>query len=484
MNDVNRPLWQWSACDLAGATTRGDVSATEAVRSVLDRMHATNDVINAVVDDLSEAAIERAAGLDRRFDVQGPAGPLHGVPVTIKVNVDQEGRATTNGVTAFKDVIAPADAPVVRNLLKAGAIVIGRTNTPEFSFRATTVNDLYGATVNPWNHEMSSGGSSGGASAAALMGYAPINHGNDIGGSLRFPAFACGLSTVRPTLGRVPAYNPSAPEERPLLAQLMSVQGAICREVRDVRLAMRSMVAPDPRDPWHVPVPCDGQALSRPIKVAVTRQPLGYDIHPAIVDAVDRAADMLARAGYAVEAVDPPATREVAEAWIHNTYGEMELMMGEGIRAHGSDIIKRMFDDYYALEGISSPEELVRGMSDRTRLLRNWLLFLEDWPLVLTPFMMRPLYRLNEDAEGRAQLHDIFRASYYSFAMNYLGLPAAIAPTGLYEGLPVGVQLVSRRFREDLCLDAAQAIEAETGVMAQHYWAVERERGEDGKWHA
>ena len=469
----NQPLWQLSASEIAECIAAGEVSASDSVASVIERIDATNGEINAIVDDLRDAARTRAAELDRVFAKQGPVGPLHGVPVTIKENVDQSGRATPNGVAAFAEVIAPDDAPVVRNLLNAGAVVVGRTNTPEFSFRATTVNELHGATVNPWDHQMSSGGSSGGASAAALMGYAPINHGNDIGGSLRFPSFACGLSTVRPTLGRVPAYNPSAAEERPLLAQLMSVQGAICREVRDVRQAMRSLCVQDVRDPWHVPVPFDGPPLDAPIKVAVTQGPLGYPIDPAVTAAVDGAAAILDRAGYAVEAIDPPHLEEIGEAWMRNTFGEMELMLGDSIRTHGSPTINRIMGDYHALRGIASPEELVRGLSDRTRLLRDWLLFLEEWPLVLTPFMMRPLYRLNEDAEGREQVHDIFRASMYSYAINYLGLPAAIAPTGLHQGLPMSVQLVGRRFREDLCLDAAEAIEREVGVLAHRFWERE-----------
>jgi amidase len=172
--------------------------------------------------------------------------------VTIKENIDQKGHSTPNGVAALAKTLAPGDAPVVRNFRKAGAIPIGRTNTPEFSFRATTVNKLHGRTYSPWNDWASAGGSSGGASAGVMMGYGPLAHGNDIGGSLRFPAYACGAATVKPGLGRVPAYNPSAPEERGPLAQMMSVQGVIAREVRDVRLAMQSLVSYDPHDPWMV----------------------------------------------------------------------------------------------------------------------------------------------------------------------------------------------------------------------------------------
>ncbi|HCV20061.1 MAG TPA: amidase, partial [Gammaproteobacteria bacterium] len=180
--------------------------------------------------------------------------PLHGVPVTIKSNIDVAGKPTPNGLPAFKDLIAPADSPVVSNLKKAGAIIIGRTNTPELSMRLTTDNPLHGRTFNPWHENASPGGSSGGASAAAAAGFGPIHHGNDIGGSLRCPASNCGLSTLKPTFGRVPTYLPTAPVERGLLAQLMSVQGVICREVRDLRLAMKVLAQGDARDPFWMPV--------------------------------------------------------------------------------------------------------------------------------------------------------------------------------------------------------------------------------------
>jgi len=199
MADPNRPLWQWSACELADAIAARKVTAADAVGTAVARMRATNGKINAVVNDLGETALREAEAHDKVMSAGGPIGPLHGVPITIKENVDQKGCATPNGVVAFKDVIAPDDAPVVRNLRRAGAIIIGRTNTPEFSFRGTTVNELHGRTWNPWNATASAGGSSGGAAAAVMMGYGPIAHGNDIGGSLRWPAHCNGVVTIKPT---------------------------------------------------------------------------------------------------------------------------------------------------------------------------------------------------------------------------------------------------------------------------------------------
>mgnify|MGYP001555158024 FL=1 len=208
-----RPLWQYSAIELSQAISKGHVSSLECVESVVKRMRATNGHVNAVVDDLGDDALRQAEEHDRLLKSSGPIGPLHGVPVTLKENVDQKGRSTPNGVAALANLVAHDDSPSARSFKAAGAIIVGRTNTPEFSLRVTTDNELHGRTFNPWNNRASAGGSSGGAAAATMMGYGPLAHGNDIGGSLRIPSFCCGAATVKPGLGRTPAYNASAPVE-------------------------------------------------------------------------------------------------------------------------------------------------------------------------------------------------------------------------------------------------------------------------------
>jgi amidase len=166
-------------------------------------------------------------------------GPLHGVPVTVKINVDMCGHAITNGVVAFKDHRATDDSPVVANLRRAGAVIIGRTNTPAFSVRWFTENDQHGRTYNPWSRAHTPGGSSGGASSAVAAGMGAIAHGNDLAGSVRYPAYCTGVHGLRPSFGRVPAFLPSAKEERPLSMAMMSVQGPLARHVADLRLAGR-----------------------------------------------------------------------------------------------------------------------------------------------------------------------------------------------------------------------------------------------------
>lgn len=473
MSFPDKPLWQWSACELADGIRAGACSATEALESVLGRVAACNPGLNAIVYPCFEDARREAREADAAAARGEFRGPLHGVPFTIKENVDVAGMPTPNGVSAFESVVAPADAPLVRNLRDAGGILIGRTTAPEFSMRATTESPLHGRTRNPWHPEASPGGSSGGAGAAAAAGMGPLHHGNDIGGSLRFPAFANGVCTLKPTNGRVPVYNPSASAERGLLAQLMSVQGAICREVGDVRLATLVMMRGDPHDPWWVPVPFEGAPLPAPLRVAVTRNAHGYPMHPGITALVDRAAAALERVGYAVEEVEPPPITEPAAGWMSVALAEIRATLDPLARQHGSERVQQIFDWYYRMGKVAEGPAYLAGLAARTRMTRAWNVFLEAHPLVLTPFLMRPTYDWDYDAQGFEQTRDLFDAAIYSYGINYLSLPAGVLPVGLVEGLPAGVQIVGRRYREDLILDAMEAVEREVGTLHQVLWARE-----------
>ncbi len=469
-------IWQLSATELTALTRTGEISAEEAVQSSISRMEQVNPDLNAIVEDLSTEALERARMLDKtRQNGQGP-GPLHGVPVTIKVNVDQKGHATTNGVVSLKDVIAPDDAPVVANLQNAGAIVIGRTNTPEFSFRADTDNELYGRTHNPWGRHISPGGSSGGAGAAVMAGVGALAHGNDIGGSLRFPAAANGAVTVKPGLGRVPAWNPSQTAERGLLAQSMSVQGLITRTAQDLHLSMPSLIAPDPRDPFHVPVAWRGDDLDTPIKVAFTKNTFGYALHPEVEKALDTAKDALIEAGYEVEEVEPPNVFECGRNGYRALMGEVLTMMKADIEAAGSKTIQEIFGVYFQEFPPIVETEWVQMLAQRSHYAREWSLFMQDYPLVLSPFLPQPFFKPDRDTEGAEGVHEVLGCAVYSYSMNFLGLPAACVPARLAElpngPQPINVQIAARRWREDLAVDAAAAIEARVGSMAPALWAM------------
>ena len=468
------PLWQWSAAQIASATSEGSLTATDVTEAAIARMEQVNPDLNAVVENLADEAMAQAKALDAKT---GPKGPLHGVPVTIKINVDQKGHATSNGVPAFKDVIAPDDAPVVRNLKAAGAVVIGRTNAPEFSFRADTDNPLYGRTHNPWGRHVSAGGSSGGAGSAVMAGIGALAHGNDIGGSLRFPAAANGAVTVKPGLGRVPAFNPSQTVERGLLAQSMSVQGLIARSAADLHLSMPAIIAADPRDPFHVSLPWRGAPMEGPIRVAFARDDFGFGLQTDVVTALDKAASALSDAGYAVEPVEPPLARETGETGYRTLMGEVKALLGSDVRNHGSAQLNTIFDEYYRQFPPYEGDELLAKLAQRTHYARAWSLFLDDYPLVLTPFMLQPFFAPGRDTEGPAGVQDVLGCAQWSFIMNFLGLPAGLIPTHIADlpngPQPIGVQIAGRRWREDLIVDAMQAIEAVIPPVSDILWSVD-----------
>ena len=465
------PLWQLTATEIATATRQGTITATDAAESAIERMEAVNPDLNAVVESLAQSARAEANALDMS---DGPKGPLHGVPVTIKINVDQKGHATSNGVLAYKDIIARSDAPVVRNLKAAGAVVIGRTNTPEFSFRADTDNPLHGRTHNPWGRHVSPGGSSGGAGSAVMAGIGALAHGNDIGGSLRFPASANGAVTLKSGLGRVPAFNPSQNAERGLLAQSMSVQGLIVRTAADLQLSMPALIAADPRDPFHVPMPWQGEPLQAPIRVAVARDDFGFGLHPDVATALDKAASALSDAGYALEVAEPPLARETGEVGYRVLMGEVKELLYPDMKAHGSSELNRIFDEYFLAFPPFEGTELLTMMAQRTYYARAWSLFFEKYPLVLTPFMLKPFFSPGRDAQGPEGVRDALVGAHWSFIMNFLGLPAGNLPTHIAElpdgPIPIGVQIAGRRWREDLVVDAMQAIETVIPPTCNHLW--------------
>jgi amidase len=453
-------LWRWDAADLAQAIRTRAISARDAVSAALDRLAAVNPRINAIVETLGDEALAAATDADEQLRRGEPLGPLHGVPVTVKVNTDQRGHATTNGIVAFRDVIAPDDAPVAANLKKAGAIIIGRTNTPAFSWRWFTDNDLHGATLNPWNSAITPGGSSGGAAAALAAGIGAVAHGNDIGGSIRYPAYACGLAGIRPSFGRVPSFNPSAPEERPLSAQMMSVQGPLARRVRDLRLGLAAMAQFDPRDPWWVPAPLQGLPVARPIRVAVSADPGGLGVAPAVAAAIRQAAGWLAEAGYVVEEKEPPDFMAAVDAWRTILGTETRIGMLPMIEKYGDKAVRHMARYFDKLTPSLDLPSFAKALASRSTLLRAWMLFFEEYPLVLVPVSCEPPFPAGHDQGDDDTLDRLVTAQRAQFPPACLGLPGISVPTGIAAGLPMGVQLIAGRFREDLLLDAAEIIEA------------------------
>jgi amidase len=462
------PIWRWTAARMAEAIARREISAREAVASCVGRMHEVNGAINAVTVDLSAHALELADRADRAVARGDALPPLHGVPITIKENVDQAGAATTNGVVAYRDAVAREDHPVVANFGKAGAITIGRTNTPAFSMRLDTVNDLRGRTHNPWKRGITPGGSSGGAAASVAAGIVPIAHGNDIAGSVRYPAFCCGLAGLRPSFGRVAAFQPSQKAERPISAPLMSVQGPIARTVRDARLGFEAMAARDPRDPWWVPVPLDGPPLPKRFTVVGDAADLdGVAPSAPIARALEDAARWLLDAGYERVEARTPGFSAAARLWFEMHVPEFRHFMQADFERDGDDGIRVAMAHLAALAPDLKPADHLRALAQRTRLQREWWLALDRVPLVLAPVCAVPAYEVGFDLESEARTERVWRECATLMALPVLGLPGLAVATGVSDGVPVGVTIVAPRFREDLCFAAGEAIEARAGMVAR-----------------
>ena len=467
----NAPIWQWTAVQTAAAIRNGAISAEEAVKAHVERMHAVNPKLNAVVVDLSAEAVKAARAADRARAKGAELGPLHGVPITIKENVDYQGRPNPNGVPALMSLVAPSDSPVVRNLKKAGAIVLGLTNTPEFSFRAFTDNPLHGLTLNPWDEGITCGGSSGGAGAAVAAGIGTIGHGNDIGGSLRWPAHCNGVVTIKPTQGRIPAYNESATSERPMLAHLMSAQGPLTRSVADARLALAAMSQRDPRDPWWAPAPLEGPKPKGPIKVALAKIPEDMKVDVSVRAALTQAADDLQKSGYRVEEVEVPDINGVWQNWADILVTEEVVLLETYRLSMTSADFRTAWLGMRKGARILDQAGFMQAIAQRNAHIRRWQMFFETYPVILAPTTVQPTPGPREDTISEDRVFKFFHDEIrFISAINVLGLPGAVVPVSIHKGRPIGVQLIAGRYREDLALAAAEAIEKRAGMLVRHLW--------------
>jgi len=462
---MSEELWRWDTVRLAHAIRTRLVSSREAVAACLARLASVNPAVNAVVETLSEEALELAERADLELARGSPVGALHGVPVTTKINTDQKGCATTNGVAAFASLVAVEDSPSIANLRRAGAIVIGRTNAPEFSWCWFTDNELYGETVYPWNRQRTCGGSSGGAAAAVATGMCPLAQGSDFGGSIRHPAMCCAVAGLRPTLGRVPAFNATT-GDRPITAQFMAVHGPLARRVADLRLGLAAMAACDVRDPWWVPAPLCGPTPAKPVRVALLDSHRRPGLDAGIADALQMAASWLRDAGYVVEEPEAPSIEEASQLWSMLVLNEAKLAMISQINQYGSAAIRKVGDLMVAQAPHADFPSYLKALGRRATVLREWQLFLEQYPLILMPVCREPAFELGLDQKNDAAMGRIFEAVAPLLAPAVLGLPGVTVPTGVRNNVPIGVQLVAGRFREDLCLDAAEHIESRVGPLA------------------
>jgi amidase len=450
----------WSACRIAGEIRAGRLSARTAVRACLDRIEAVNPAINAVVQTVAERALEEAGRLDRMAGDGRFQGPLHGVPITIKDSLDTEGIVSTGGTLGRRDYVPPRDAPVVARLRDAGAILLGKTNTPELTLSGETNNLIYGRTCNPFDLERSPGGSSGGAAAIVACGGAALDLGSDTGGSIREPAHLCGIAGIKPTSGRTPRTGHIVDYTAGVLDSLTQI-GPMARYVEDLNLVLPLICGPDGRDPAVAPV-----ALGDPGAVDVADLRVAWFADNGIVspaDDIQRVVEATARrleqCGLRLAERLVPGMRELVDLSTGlreavNAGVIMRLLERHGTTQPGPDL-----DGYLSEEGLANANKLDPALMEAIDAARSHALSLfAEYDAILCPSahaLARP---------HRASHDDSFDDWSYVTIYNLLGWPGVTVRAGTAAaGLPVGVQIVAAPWREDIALALAARVEFEMG---------------------
>ncbi len=451
---------------MAGGVRNRSVSSTELVEAHLRRIAAANPRLNAFVEVFEEEARREAGRADEAL-ARGPvAGALFGVPASIKDSFDVAGRATRTGSLLRRDEVAREDSWAAARLRGAGAILLGKTSTPEFLYNFETDNHYVGPARNPWNRDLTAGGSSGGEAAAIAAFCSPGGVGSDGGGSIREPAHFCGICGLKPTPGRVPATG-----HWPLIgypAGFMGVAGPMARTAADTRLLFHVLAGYDGRDPFSAPVPA-WPSDSRGARVAVMTQYGDVPVTPRMREAVARAAALLMEMGHEVEEFDGASIGNAHELW-WRLFAEVPAPMlramiaGRETETHwtGTELIGRVKE-----QAPVTGEQLCATLAERDAMRARLVEALERTPVILAPaFGVQAFpFRKRRFATPQGEIELLDAASVGTF-VNLLGLPSMTVPVVVADnGLPAGVQFAGAPYEDELVLDLAVRFEEARGVF-------------------
>ena len=458
---------------LAELIRRRALSPVEITRTVLERIERINPHLGAYVAVHAERALGEARAAERAVMTGAPLGPLHGVPISIKDNLWTAGERVSYGSRLLSDFVAQEDAPSVGRLRAAGAIFVGRTNLPEFAWRGSTDNRLFGESRNPWDLSKTPGGSTGGGAAAVAAGLAPLALGSDGAGSIRIPAAFCGLVGFKPTFGRVPMYPAAGGNE--LVAHVCP----LARTVRDAALMMNAIARHDPRDAFALPddavdylAACDdplaGDRGRAPLRIAWSPH-LGFaPVEPETREIGEAAARAFIELGLSLEEATPdlgdPSTI------LQILYGGAQAGSHAGRSAEQKAQMDPELVAYAEASSRLSVVDYLKAVSARQALVDSLRRFFERFDLLLTPTLCLPAFPLGmvgpAEVAGRKVTHLGWSLCY---PFNYSGQPAVSVPAGFTAGgLPVGLQIIGRRLEDALVLRAAAAFET------LRPWAVRR----------
>jgi Asp-tRNA(Asn)/Glu-tRNA(Gln) amidotransferase A subunit family amidase len=448
-----------TALELGAAYRTRALAPSEVTAAVLRQIGRFNPAVNAFVTVVADTALAAARESDRRFAEGRVIGPLDGVPLGIKDLSETVGIRTTRGSRVYEHHVPDDDASVVARMKRAGAILLGKTNTPEFGWKSPTDNPLFGPTRNPWNLERTAAGSSGGSAAAVACGMGPLASGGDGGGSIRQPASFCGIFGIKPTFGLVPIVPPS------IVGSFVS-EGPLSRSVRDGALMLDAMAGYDPRDMFSKPDPhpdylaaCDGGIAG--LRVAWSPN-LGYaQVDPEVRAITQRAAQRFEELGVHVEEADPgwPDPWELFHTLFYALVGgTIDALLPEwrGKLDPGLERIAEVGRTVTAFD-------IARAQTIRGKLQMTGARFFERFDLLLTPTMTLPPFPVGIDfpPEVGGQPVSGMQWTAFTFPFNLTGDPAASVPAGwTADGLPIGLQIVAPRWHDSRVLRASAAFEA------------------------
>jgi amidase len=468
MFQMTKSPWIWSAAETRDRIAAGDISAEELVKASLARIAEQNSALNAFLTICPERALAEARASDARRSEGDPQRVLEGVPFAVKDLTDTAGVRTTSGSTIFADHVPDADELCVARLRAAGAILLGKTNTPEFGFGPRSVNRLCGPTANPYDLTLSAGGSSGGSAAAVAAGLVPIAHGTDFGGSVRTPASFCGVVGLRPTPGLVPSTA------RPFAWNALSTHGVIARDIDDAALMLSVIAGHDQRDPLSRPNPTP-DFFSFKSDLAQMRIGASVDLGVAPISKAVRSAFEEALAtvatcfpAIALEAPDCSGAREafasLRGAIVHRQYGPL-------VSRRRADLTAQLIWNVEQGRHLMA-DEMLAAEETRSRVYANFMKFFERYDLLLTPSAsVMPFPNTQEEVleiDGQA-LGSAIDYLAITYVISLVGLPCLSIPCAWTEPRgPFGVQIIAPPWREDLLLAAARRMERDLNF--RHRW--------------
>lgn len=456
------PIWQMTAVAISSAVRSGEISAVEVTEAVLERIESVDTHLNAFCTSMADSARATAVSIDQQVSRGEDPGRLAGVPISIKDNLYIEGERTTFGSKWFEDNVTSEDTPLVARLREAGAVLIGRTNSPEFGWKGATDNLVFGTTRNPWNTDRTPGGSSGGASAAVAAGMGPVGIGTDGGGSIRIPAAFCGLFGIKASFGRVPNYPATTVDS-------LRHKGPLTRTVGDAALVLDVIAGPDDRD--SLSLPAETVSYSEVLEEGISGWKIAYspdmgfgEVDPEVSSLCAAAVERFSETGATVETVslDWP---DPYECWNIYFYGGIAGSLGPRLAAEGDQLdpgLKALVDEGVKLSG----GEFARASLDRFAYWQRVVALYEDYDLLVTPGTAVPPFPVGCDnappmtgQEARPLLWTPF-----TYPFNLTGQPASVVPCGFTgDGLPVSLQVVGRRYDDAGVLRASRAYERIAG---------------------